>query len=563
MGNTTSSVIALPLDPPPYSRERRTTLPDLLCCGSAADEQTEQVLHAEEKVHYNDQPRPIPPPAYFPSVIFTHALGSEAQDFAKFLQKYPEYALTSPLDTLRETQYTRLALQGETYVDYTGGGMYPEILTSSLTEFLNTNVLGNTHSVNNSSKLSMKCADEARKAALQFFGASEDEYTVVFTPNATGALKLVGESFPFAPGGSYVLSADSHNSVNGVRQFALDKGAELVYIPTGAVGGVDNMLDKHKPAPGKKALLILTAQSNATNSKMDLSLIEYAAKLGYNTMVDAAAWLPCTPISLSEVGADAMCVSFYKMFGYPTGLGALVAKKKFLLDVLQRPWFGGGTINLVQAPGKIMIRNSIPNERFEDGTINYASTKAITLGLNFLSLYQPYTGVRISTIMHYMCDTVPTIVHDSGCKERVAEIVSRDPGPRVTEVGKHPDTGTITALLFYDNSNKLLPISFIEFAAAKNNISLRGGCLCNPGGVAAMMGIQKQMEELDPHIKSKEEWEKQLGRELGVIRVSWGLVSNFQDAWNVLQFVRLIGNAKAKEKLWKEYCDGKRPPSQF
>jgi selenocysteine lyase/cysteine desulfurase len=60
----------------------------------------------------------------------------------------------------------------------------------------------------------MDCASEARKTALRFFGAPESDYDVVFTPNATGALKLVGESFPFAPGGRFVLSADSHNSVS-------------------------------------------------------------------------------------------------------------------------------------------------------------------------------------------------------------------------------------------------------------------------------------------------------------------------------------------------------------
>jgi molybdenum cofactor sulfurtransferase len=37
-----------------------------------------------------------------------------------------------------------------------------------------------------------------------------------------------------------------------------------------------------------------------------------------------------------------MAVSFYKMFGYPTGVGALVVKKSFLAK-LQRPWFAGGT----------------------------------------------------------------------------------------------------------------------------------------------------------------------------------------------------------------------------
>jgi hypothetical protein len=68
-----------------------------------------------------------------------------------------------------------------------------------------------------------------------------------------------------------------------------------------------------------------------------------------------------------------------------------------------------------------------------------------------------------------------------------------------------------------------------------------------------MMGIQKEMAEMKEPI-TKEKWETQLKRELGIVRISFGLVSNFQDAWKVLQFIRLIGNAKARSELWKEYC---------
>jgi len=59
-----------------------------------------------------------------------------------------------------------------------------------------------------------------------------------------------------------------------------------------------------------------------------------------------------------------MAVSFYKMFGFPTGVGALVVKKSFLAH-LRRPWFAGGTVDLVQVPGDIITRASIPHEQFE------------------------------------------------------------------------------------------------------------------------------------------------------------------------------------------------------
>lgn len=73
---------------------------------------------------------------------------------------------------------------------------------------------------------------------LSFFRAPAG-YTVIFTANATGALKLVGESFPFGDGSTFVLGADSHNSVHGIRQFATQRGAQVHYINSTEHGGLD------------------------------------------------------------------------------------------------------------------------------------------------------------------------------------------------------------------------------------------------------------------------------------------------------------------------------------
>ena len=40
--------------------------------------------------------------------------------------RYPAYATTARLDTLRATEYARLDQQGQVYLDYTGGGLYAE-----------------------------------------------------------------------------------------------------------------------------------------------------------------------------------------------------------------------------------------------------------------------------------------------------------------------------------------------------------------------------------------------------------------------------------------------------
>lgn len=112
------------------------------------------------------------------------------------------------------------------------------------------------------------------------------------------------------------------------------------------------------------SLFALTGQSNISNTKSPLSILAYATSLGYHTLLDAAALAPTSAISLSDTPVDAMAVSFYKMFGYPTGIGALVVRESFL-ELLERPWFAGGTVDVVQVPGVLMTRAAKLHERFE------------------------------------------------------------------------------------------------------------------------------------------------------------------------------------------------------
>ena len=79
---------------------------------------------------------------------------------------------------------------------------------------------------------------EARESVLAFFRAPP-EYTAIFTANATAAMKLVGESFPFTSNSVYVLGADSHNSLHGIREFSYNAGGQVVYIESTSQGGLN------------------------------------------------------------------------------------------------------------------------------------------------------------------------------------------------------------------------------------------------------------------------------------------------------------------------------------
>src|SRR4249919_3594867 len=103
-------------------------------------------------------------------------------------------------DELRRTDFARLDAGGHVYLDYTGAGLYATSQLDEHFELLRRSVFGNPHSVNPTASAMTGFVESAREAVLRFFNASTDEYVVIFTPNATGALRLVGESYPFCPG---------------------------------------------------------------------------------------------------------------------------------------------------------------------------------------------------------------------------------------------------------------------------------------------------------------------------------------------------------------------------
>ncbi len=62
-------------------------------------------------------------------------------------------------------------------------------------------------------------------------------------------------------------------------------------------------------------------------------------------LLDAAAFAPTNPLDLRVHKPDLMCLSFYKIFGYPTGMGALIIRSS-LVKHLHKRYFGGGSVAL-------------------------------------------------------------------------------------------------------------------------------------------------------------------------------------------------------------------------
>ncbi|HKZ68435.1 MAG TPA: aminotransferase class V-fold PLP-dependent enzyme, partial [Anaerolineales bacterium] len=337
--------------------------------------------------------------------------------FAEFVRAYPAFESTRALDDLRIAEYARLDRLGHVYLDYTGGGLYADSQIRQHMTLLAEGVYGNPHSSNPTSQASTQMDEHARHYVLRYFNAAPDEYAVVFTQNASGALKLVGESYPFEKGDHYLLTFDNHNSVNGIREFARAKGAAVTYIPLVVPdmrvddSELDHYFDLAKP--GAHNLFAYPAQSNFSGVQHPLDLIDRAHAKGWDVLLDAAAFAPSNRLDLSRWKPEFVDLSFYKIFGYPTGIGCLIAKRAALAK-LRRPWFAGGTITVASVQGdRYYLAEG--ETAFEDGTINYLNIPAVEIGLKHIeSIGVETIHERVRCLTGWLIDNLFAIRHSTG-----------------------------------------------------------------------------------------------------------------------------------------------------
>jgi len=481
-------------------------------------------------------------------VLTTDASGSSDHDYLGFLGAFPEYPATWRLDQLRATDYQRLDRTGHVYLDYTGGGLYGESQLRRHYELLSESVFGNPHSRNPTSMASSAAVDEARAAVLRFFNASVDRYDVIFTPNASGALKLVGEAYPWEPGARYLLTYDNHNSVNGIREFARRAGAGVTYIPVRAPelrhDAADVMTELARTTPGKPHLFAYPAQSNFSGVQHPLSWIAAAHDAGWDVLLDAAAFAPTNRLDLSAISPDFVTLSFYKMFGYPTGIGALIVRRE-ALATLRRPWFAGGTITIASVQGEGWHHLMPGHAGFEDGTVDYLGLPAVAIGLRHLATAGiPTIHTRVMALTGWMLLRLQELRHGNG-----APIV-RIFGPKDTEA-----RGGTVAFYLTAPDGEPYDVTAIEQLAARQRMSIRTGCFCNPGdGEVAHDLTRADMETCFDGRLVPATFEECLdtlrvrsGKTPNTMRVSLGIASNFSDVEAFLSFVEGLADRSVSD----------------
>ena len=452
--------------------------------------------------------------------------------YSDFVQQHPGYDAGGRLDAQRSRDFGRLARSGDVYLDYTGGGLYAESLVAAHGALLTSNVFGNPHSANPTSLAMTELVESARRAVLDHLHADPDEYLAIFTPNATGALKLVAESYPFQPGGSLLLTYDNHNSINGMREYARAAGADVRYAP---IRPPDMRLDADALArlladARPHALFAFPAQSNFSGVLHPLEWVARAQRHGWRVLLDGAAFLPTHALDLRAVTPDFVSMSFYKMFGYPTGVGALVARRD-ALAALRRPWFAGGTIRYASV---LEPRHDLHEgvEAFEDGTLNYLALPAVHQGLLRLANgHLQAIHERAMSLTDWTLGHLSSMRHPNG-------------RPLVTIYGPTDTTGRGAAIAFnvLDEAGALIDHAEVERCANASRISLRTGCFCNPG--AGEVALDITSEDLERCFASAQRMSADtfrtclVGKGSGAVRVSFGEASVFDDAYALVQLLR-------------------------
>lgn len=453
----------------------------------------------------------------------------------RFQTVHPEYARTALLDEIRRTEYGYLDRDGHVYLDYTGAGLAAVSQYRSHAERLADGCFGNPHSANPASQASTDLVEACRLAVLDYFNADPREYTAVFTANATAACRLVGEAYPFDADNRFLLTFDNHNSVNGIREHARRARSQVRYVPgSGPELRVDESVLEEALADaavygrgGRAGLFAYPGQSNFSGVRHPLRWIALAQRHGFDVLLDAAALVPTTKLDLSVVHPEFVTVSWYKLFGYPTGIGCLIARRE-ALGRLRRPWFSGGTIHAVSVLGDwhVMADGAAA---FEDGTVNFHSIPDVEYGLRWLrGLGIETIGTRVRCLTAWMLDGLSGLTHSDGSP------LVRIYGPLDTV-----DRGGTVAFNFLDVRGRVVDERMVQADAGARRISVRTGCFCNPGAgeLAFDIGGRELTGQVSQQVQSIDQYLQALRLPSGgAVRASLGLASNKQDVDRFLDF---------------------------
>uniref|UniRef100_A0A1A9W8M6 Molybdenum cofactor sulfurase n=1 Tax=Glossina brevipalpis TaxID=37001 RepID=A0A1A9W8M6_9MUSC len=449
-------------------------------------------------------------------------------------------------------------LEGNTYLDHAGTTLYTESQIDTSSKMLKKTLFCNPHSCKETGDL----VDQARFRILRHFNTDADEYSVIFTPNATGALKLVAETFDFGnpqPGNFYYCQ-ENHTSVLGMRE-VVQTANKFVLTKDEILRNLETKSSLVQTNNSGNSLIVFSALCNFSGFKMPLEVTERIQKFGlinkgqqiagdkqsisqkdfnnFFVLLDAASYVGTNYLNLQMYKPDFLCISFYKMFGYPTGIGALLVSKRGQ-SVLKKRYYGGGTVNLSMARENFHEKRCDISAQFEDGTLAFLTIACLLDGFRTLEKLIPATlklntmeriSLHVFQLAKYCYDQLSNLRHSNG--NPVVEFYNHNGYRNSSEQG-----GIVTFNILHEDGSY---VGFAEVAclAAVYNIKIRTGCFCNPG--ACQWFLKQSNSDIRKHyefgFKCGEYVDLIDGVPTGAVRVSLGYMSCKTDVDEIVSMI--------------------------
>lgn len=457
------------------------------------------------------------------------------------------------------------------YLDHAGATMYSSAQLQRVFTELSAGVFSNPHSSSSSSsddnESTAARVERVRRQTMQFFRASEREYELVFTSGATAALQLVGECFPWQRGASrFAYSMDSHTSVLGIRGYAAAHGVSSSCVSLDAMARLEAAATQAPQSPATSAsqthvveteaevprsLFAFPAECNFSGTRHALSLVQriqvnglddepadtMASQHKWFVLLDAAKYVGTHQLDLSTCAPDFAVVSFYKMVGYPTGLGALLIHKRAIRE-LRKTYFGGGAVESILATQHIVVPRSLgagasdasSAARFADGTQSFLAILALRHGLETLArLGMARIDAHTTALTQLLVTQLRALRHANDAV--VCEVYGH---------GKQCSSGAVVACNLRRSDGSYVGYAEVAKLAALQRIQLRTGCFCNPGACQAYLALSDAdvFANMDAGHVCGDDMDVVNGRPTGAVRLSLGYMSTFEDVAALLAFIR-------------------------
>ncbi|XP_027207990.2 molybdenum cofactor sulfurase isoform X1 [Penaeus vannamei] len=383
--------------------------------------------------------------------------------------------------------------------------------------------------------------------------------------------------------GAFVYAMENHTSVLGMRGPAAANGADVYCLQTEQL---HHVLDKCKTFPSKTnlnhtdarekddsvrapngnrkkkrhCLFAYSAQCNFSGVKSPLVWIDKVQKgaldpvlkrqplnknntyLPENTaddciwyvVLDAAGFTATCPLDLSQWKPDFVPVSFYKIFGYPTGLGCLLVHQRAWI-VLGKSYFGGGSVLMIDSRRIVAVPRPVLHEKFEDGTLAFLNIPAVRNGLDTI---ENHTGgmknvqQHVFNLARYTHHSLRSFRHGNG-----APVVEAYPKGAYWDVRTQ---GSIVNFSILKSDGTYVGYSQVEKFASLYNIHLRTGCLCNPGACQKYLNISEEtlIQQFKAGHVCGDAHDLVEGLPTGSVRISFGYMNSYKDADQLLQMVK-------------------------